>query len=308
MKKELIRKVSNVYNKNSIDFNLGSRLILLAVSILILIAWFKLFPGYGNDYRIEFVGLIFDIVFILLIFSFFERSGRKQQDIKRQEEIIEDYKRWDNEEARFRLAGSIRRLNRLGKCAINFTGLRLSNFVFTQNDIASIEGSTFYDGSWGEPTKNTEVKLNKVGFDWLNCRNVTFSPGEMLVAQMPALQRSASFSNCSFISTNLTGAIFDGAQLEWSDVPPESLYEYEGENEDGSPILLQAYYGPFHEANLSHVSFEYVRFKNADFREAEHIEQANFYGATGLEASVFDSQEIKDFVLKAAQRSEEVVR
>lgn len=300
MKKDLFSIFSNKLNRVAIDFDLGARLILLSVSMAILIAWFSLLPEFGNDYRIEFVGLIFDIVFILLIFSFFERLRTKRQEIKRQEEIVEDYKRWDNEEARFRLAGSIRRLNRLGKSAINFTGLRLSNFTFVQHDIMGIEGSTFYDGNWDT---NTDVKLNKIGFDRLNCRSVVFSPNEMLMAQLPATERSAYFSNCSFISADLTGAIFDGAQLEWTDVLPESLYEYDGENDDGSPILLQTYCGPFCEANLSQVSFKYVRFKNADFRGAEHIEQANFYGATGLESSVFDSEDIKDFVLKSAKRS-----
>ncbi len=98
---------------------------------------------------VEFWGLIFDIFFILIVFSFFEHRRQRLQGIQNQQEIIDDYKRWDSPEAHFRIAGAVRRLNKLGIYALQLSGLRQTDFSFSTCQIGSIKGSIFYDGTWG---------------------------------------------------------------------------------------------------------------------------------------------------------------
>lgn len=63
-----------------------------------------------------------DVFFILIVFALFEHRRNKRQDIARQLEVIDDYKRWDHPDAHLRIAGAIRRLNRLGVFALDMAG------------------------------------------------------------------------------------------------------------------------------------------------------------------------------------------
>jgi len=288
------------------DTLLLSKLGIFIFCVLIAIAWSKAAPDFWPDYQVEFVGMIFDIVFILILFSFFERRRQRQQDIKRQEETIQDYKRWDSEEARYRLAGAIRRLNQMGVHRIDFSGTTISDFSFSKHEIESIEGSNFYDGGWGQPTRQTQVACTRVAFDWLVCRNVCFSLFDPLEGLANFNSGYAKFEDCSFINCDLSGAIFNGSSLWWSDVPPKTLFAIE-EDDSGQQYSIPTGYGPFSEANLKHATFTNVDFRNADFRGANNIETANFAGAKGLETAYFDTEEIKKQVLDMARTQQDKV-
>ena len=43
-----------------------------------------------------------------------ERLGEKRRNIKRWQEEIDDFRGWNSEEAKFRIVGNIKRLNRNG--------------------------------------------------------------------------------------------------------------------------------------------------------------------------------------------------
>lgn len=282
------------------DTSLLTAGILLAVAVGVWLAWHYAFPSFGSDYRVEFMGLIFDIFFILMIFAVLQYGAQRRQAIARQEETVEDYKRWDSVEARFRLAGALRRLNRLGVTTIDFTGVRLSDFNFSDNKIQDISGSVFYDGSWGEPFKPNEIALTKVSFDWVRCNNVQFSPFNPLQAFKSQVLGFASFADCSFRYCKLEGSSFNGAHLLWTDKPPDSLYEDGGYDDDGFPIAIRAHYGPFEDADLKGVSFRNTQFANADFRGVLNIAKADFTGAGGLDTCIFDQDALENEVLRTA--------
>lgn len=274
--------------------------LLLIASVVVWLAWHFGLPNFGSDYRVEFVGLIFDIVFILIILSFLQYGDQRRQDIARQRETIEDYKRWDSEEARFRLAGALRRLNRLNVTAVNFAGIKLSNFMFAEHGIRDITNSTFYDGSWGDAFSKGDVNLQNVSFDNLLCEGVNFSPFHPLQGISFMSAPFASFMNCSFIECNLQNSSFTGAHLVWSEPPPDSLHEDLVDDEDGNPIYIQTQYSPFYNTDLDGVSFRYVHFENADFRDALNIDKADFTNARGLDTCIFDRSALKNDVLRNA--------
>ncbi len=273
---------------------------LFAALVGIAAIWFSFFPTTYPDYRVEFVGLIFDVLFILVVLALFERRHQRHQDIKRQHEIIDDYKRWDREEARIRISGAIRRLNRLGVFALNLSGLALSNYDFSHHGIRSLKGSVFYDGTWGEPFSPASIRLTKVSFDWVNCERVQFSPYDPLAELAGMGSDFAVFTDCSFIRSNLKKASFAGARLLWTGAHPETHFSDEGDDDDDNPIRLQVTYGPFDEADLTDASFEGAYLTNVDFRGAANIEMASFLGASGLDSCLFDSENLKKAILRSS--------
>ncbi|MDE0250576.1 MAG: hypothetical protein OXK72_06165 [Gammaproteobacteria bacterium] len=162
----LAQRLLRFLRETSFSYALG----LMAVCLAIIWVWRSLAPEFFYDLRVEFWGLTFDVASILVVFSFFEHRRQKLLQIQSQHDIIEDYKSWDSEEARFRLAGAVRRLNKMGVTAINLSGARISDFSFARNNIASLVGSTFFNRAWGQTIGESSVALKEVGFRHLDCR------------------------------------------------------------------------------------------------------------------------------------------
>tara|TARA_R110002110_G_scaffold305242_2_gene519283 strand:+ start:4388 stop:5233 length:846 start_codon:yes stop_codon:yes gene_type:complete len=276
----------------------------MAACLAIIWVWRSLAPDFFYDLWVEFWGLTFDVVFILVVFASFEHRRQRALQIQSQHDIIDDYKSWDSEEARFRLAGAIRRLNKMGVDAINLSGARISDFSFSRNNIASLAGSTFFDGIWGEAIGERSVVLKKVDFSHVNCRSVTFSPYDPFSKLDAEVQRHAKLENCSFIETDLRGATFNGASLKWTEVPPDSHHEFEVDSETGQGFASQVSCGPFDGADLRGASFSGCVFENADFRGASDVLGADFSGARGIEAAEFDDDETRSAVLVNASKDQ----
>lgn len=294
----LVQRWHRFSRKTNFPYALG----LTAACLAIIWLWRSLAPEFFYDLWVEFWGLTFDIVFILVIFAFFEHRRQKFLQIQSQHDIIEDYKRWDSEEARFRLAGSIRRLNKMGVHAINLSGARISDFSFSKNNIASLMGSTFFDGTWGEAIGESSVILKKVDFQHLDCRSVIFSPYDPFSGLNMEVERQAKFEDCTFIETDLRKATFNGASLKWTEAPPDTHYEFEEDPETGQGFASQVSWGPFDGADLRGASFSGCVFENADFRGATGILEADFSKSKGLEDAVFDDDATRSAVLANAAK------
>ncbi len=287
--------------------------ILIAAGFAIVVVLMLLFisPWYGGEpgevFRglyIEATGAVMDIVvfgFILAGLTLWTtRSRERGLEIARQKELIDDFRKWNVDEARFRIAGALRRLNRLHCTEIDFTGLELSEFSFGWHEIESIEGSTFYDGSWGTVSRKNKVSLERVDFAKVDCRNVVFSKFNPFSGFGMRI-RFATFKDCDFREAQLQGATFRGAHLEWSDEPPEEM----GTLEDlgGRDMAFrQTYWPPFDGADLKGASFNEVLFRNADLRGALNVQDCSFAGAEGLDECLFDDEDVKRWVLEAVKR------
>lgn len=301
-----LRRLAERWRRFSRETNFPYALGLAALCLAIILLWRSLLPEFYYDLWVEFWGLTFDVVFILLVFAFFEHRRQRFLQIQSQHDIIEDYKGWDSEEARFRLAGAIRRLNKMGVDAINLSGARISDFSFSRNNIASLAGSTFFDGIWGEAIGESSVVLKKVAFSHVDCRSVTFSPYDPFSGLDFDLQRYARFDDCSFIETDLREATFNGASLKWTEAPPDSHYEFEEDPETGQGFATQVSWGPFDGADLRGASFSGCIFENADFRGASGLLEADFSKARGLEETVFDDDATRSAVLVNASKDQGV--
>ena len=274
--------------------------IVTAGGIYLLKVFYPTWSPLGQGLYVEAAGAMFDILLFGVIIAFFIFLRDRRKAIERHQEEIDDFKKWDSEEARYRIAGAIRRLNRLGKTDIDFGGIELREFSFRRHDITNINGSTFYDGTWGTMGSRDEVTLEKVDFSMINCRNVVFSKFNPF-ARFGSFRPSVFYRDCQFSDADLSGAIFKGANLEWTEEHPEELGVWH-DLEDGSHSFEQKHYPPFDGADLKGASFEDAVFKNVDFRNATNILECNFVGAKGLKTGLFDNDELKDAVIELAQR------
>lgn len=273
---------------------------LVAIAVVMLTVLRGLYDGWDGLLQgvfIEATGATMDLAVFGILIALVAGRRERKREISIQEELIDDFKKWGSEEARYRIAGSVRRLNRLGRTSIDFVGIEMNEFSFRSHDINSIAGSKFYDGAWGGSRGKTVLK--NVEFSLVDCRDVVFSafnPSDWL-----GLRRSpAIFHDCWFGGAKLEAAKFTGARIEWSDEPPAEVGHWE-RTQDGDPVFIPSYYPPFDHADLAGVSFEDVAFRNADFREAYNLRKCDFSGATGLEEALFDSDEDKEWALRAAR-------
>lgn len=281
---------------------------VLVISV-VFVLW-AVSPWYGGSageilrgVYIEATGAVMDMVVfgvvIALMAVWTEQRRERDADIERQRELIDDFKKWNVDEARLRIAGALRRLNRLGCTTIDFSGCELSNFSFGWHEIGSIAGSTFYDGSLGMRSRKGQVTLEGVDFSRVDCRNVVFSKFNPFSGIRLRI-RFATFKDCEFQDARLQGATFRGAHIEWSKEPPEEMGVWE-ELGDGEAAFMRTYRAPFDGVDLTGVSFDDVVFKNADFRDALNVQKGSFKGAQGLDECVFDNEKVKGQVLEAAR-------
>lgn len=260
-------------------------------------AWGEITQGV----YIEFSGAVFDLLIFGVVISLTLFIAEKRRSAARLQEEIDDFKKWNSEEAHYRIAGAIRRLNRQNRTNIDFGGLELSKFSFISHGISSLRGSTFYDGTWGTAGPRDHVRLEDVDFSKIDCRDVTFSKFNPL-GGFGSMFANAHFLNCDFSSSDLRDAKFVGALLEWSEEHPDELGVYH-DDEDGYAGFEQTYYPPFDNADLMGASFKDAVLKNADFRNAQNIQSCDFSGAKQLSTCIFDSDELKEEVIEKSKTS-----
>ncbi|OYQ37483.1 hypothetical protein CHU95_01050 [Niveispirillum lacus] len=250
---------------------------------------------------VEATGFLLDLVFFGIFMALVLNGSERRQRVERYQEEIQDFKRWNSEEGRMRIAGAVRRLVGMGKTDIDFTGIKLTSFSFCNNDIKSIRGSRFYQGEWGNLSSREQVELDSVDFGFIDCSKVIFSPGNPLQGLL--LPPPVTIKDCRFPDANLRGAVFNGALLAWTDPPPSSLYEVVDTDDAGEPSFAQSVLAPFDRADLTGASFRDVQFVNADFRHVTNILDADFSGAIGLDRVEFDDDETKQHVIRQSTRT-----
>ncbi len=119
--------------------------ILFGASLALLKISFAFHPDTSGDFwgnvRVEFVGFCFDVLLLGLIFSVFMQRYQKQQDIKRWQEEIDDYRFWNEKEAVHRIVGNVKRLNKAGVSKVNLHFCYLEN---AQMHKVSVQNADLY--------------------------------------------------------------------------------------------------------------------------------------------------------------------
>jgi uncharacterized protein YjbI with pentapeptide repeats len=258
---------------------------VLVFTLLILRRYYVSFDPIQQGVYIEAWGTVFDIVVVGIILSLFANWRERKERVERYLEEIDDFKKWDCEEARLRIAGNIRRLAKLGVTNMDLSGIVLRNFRFGAQDIESLKGAQFNQGLRLDRMSKNASQLEEVDFMFVNCSGTVFSRSFAKSAGLGLVGK-----NLNFVGTNLSHACFEGAKLSWTDYKsnPGDWFSDEGEDPEGNPVRLQTHYPAFANANLDGCSFRYAELDHADFRDAENILHADFTGVTGLQSCFFD--------------------
>lgn len=139
-----------------------------------------------HDILVEANGMFFDLLVFGILLSIYEALREKKEKIVRLHEEIDDYREWPENEAKFRLMGSVRRLIKEGEKKLNLRNCYL-------------EGTRFAD--WN---------LSKTHFDMAILLEAKFYQTVLIGSTF----QEAKLTNASFYSVDLTGANFSGADLE----------------------------------------------------------------------------------------------
>ncbi|TYB86043.1 pentapeptide repeat-containing protein [Oceaniovalibus sp. ACAM 378] len=297
------RQIARIKHWRGVLFSetlIGQSVLLLALGLMIAIAWQRFGDGVAlGDVMVEFWGLLFDILFIVVLLGVFQYRQQRRQDTARQHEIIEDLKRWNDEEAMHRIVGALRRLNGMGQTAVDLTGAALSDAKLKGYGVTSLRGSKLSGGGWADETLR-ESSFKNVDFSRLDLRDVVFG----VDAWGFGFAKSGRYEDCNFWEADLQGSCFDATELHWTTPPPDTLEEVIAEEDDGRPIMARTHYASFNDTDLAHATFKKCQFHWADFREAYNIETADFAAATGLETCAFDSEELKQRIIAKAKVDE----
>jgi uncharacterized protein YjbI with pentapeptide repeats len=234
---------------------------------------------------VEAHGMIFDVVVLGIIFAWLNSAGEKQRDIKRYKEEISDYLEWEAEEAKFRIVGNIKRLNRLGE-KTNFS-LQNAYLVGAKLREAHLDDSDFL-----------EAKLYRINLDRAKLNNAILGGADMREAILKFAQLSGAQldGGTDLTDADLSFANFTNAVLHHTKLIEAELEGARFKNASlGSANLSKAhvYYVDLTGANLS----------SADFTEA-WIFRSNFTGANLTNAKLngtnFAETELKFALLNGA--------
>ncbi|MEY8832854.1 pentapeptide repeat-containing protein [Phaeobacter italicus] len=270
---------------------------LLVILIVLLI--------FGADFdwsgvTTELWGLLAEIFVLGIIIFYIGERNQDKQFIERQRELISDFKYWDNDEAKFRILGAIRRLQGVGISSVNLAGVTLSSANLKEHGIRSLDGSNLSGGHWSSSIGIRVIStFAKIDFSDCSMCDVKLSQGDGMggFTSREHQKAQAKYIDCCFISCDLSGACFEQAEIKYTQEPPAETHEHVDDDEYGQPVFSQTHYGEFYQAELTGVSFKNAWLENVDFRDAENIKTADFSGARGLESCIFDNEEIKQQVL-----------
>ncbi len=279
----------------------AATIALIAIVVVLLV--------FGADFdwsgvTTELWGLVAEVFILGIIIFYIGERNQANQFVKQQHELIEDLKYWDNDEAKFRILGAIRRLQRVDVSTVNLAGVTLSSAKLKEHGIVNLDGSTLSGGHWASSIGiRVASKFEKIDFSDCSMREVTFSQGDGMggFTGREHQKAQAIYVDCDFIHSDLSGACFEQAEIKYNQEPPAETHEYVDDDGYGQPEFMQNHYGVFYQAELKGTSFKGSWLENVDFRDAYYVESADFAGARGLESCEFDSEDLKQEIIRKSK-------
>jgi len=238
-------------------------------------------PYYLNDFDnfyaqilTEAHGMLFDIAIIGLLIFWLNNRGETKQRIRTYLDEIEDFRLWDSEEAAFRTAGNIKRLNRhkiykidLHDCYLartNMNGVNLARANLNNADInQAILSNSILNEARCNQSNFENTNLNQVSMINIYANGSNFQDTSMVQAQMnQGFFIKANFTNAILMNVNLqhadlTEAIFDDA----------NLYKADLRNTKGLTIQQISHVKTFYRALLDEELYEEIKHKRPDLLE-----------------------------------------
>ena len=235
----LLRKTISRFTK-SIQTPIGITIIvgIFLISIITVLDIKYLETSNGRDVLIEAHGLLFDIFVFGVLLAYLNKFLEKKQRSERYKEEIDDFRGWEEKEAKYRILGNIKRLNKLG-----FGRIDLNNCYLAHADLQ-------------------QAYLVKS-----NLKNVDLSEANLKFADLSYADLSyANLSGADLSHTLLRGANLQNAILKNCILDHTSLWRANLEQADLSHAMLKQ--TNLLEANLNHVVFKEASFEKVNIDQA----------------------------------------
>lgn len=210
-----------------------------------------------------FPSLLLDILVFGILIVVFNKIWEKRRNIRRWQEEIHDYSGWNEPEAKFRIVGNIKRLNRNRITKIDLEGC-------------------FLEGAWLEGINLKGASLIGASLEGARLGGINLEGAQLEAANF----RKAELDRANLQGAGLTGASLNDARLWFANL---RRAWNRGEDE----VWCQG--TDFGHANLQYVNFADGNFQRADFNNADlqnsefnwcALDEANFSHADMRHASL----------------------
>ena len=228
--------------------------LITAIIFLAALIWFdKAYLSSENikDVMVEVHGLFFDIVLFGIILSIYETLIDTKSNITRYLEEIDDFRGWHEDEAAFRVAGILKRLEKHKILNIDLSGLNLrqadkrtivrckrslKNVMLKLTELdkldlsgGQLQGAQLY-GCYLRGTNLESAKLNHADLKGSNLTGVNLSNADLNNADLlNSILRGATMRNAKLKNTNLRSADLTGANLVDADLTGAKVYAHQVE-------------------------------------------------------------------------------
>ena len=248
---------------------LTSAIVLLFSLVAVLSLSYRYYKYEFHDFwgqvLAEAHGTIFDIAVIGILLVWLNQTGERRMRIRAYKDEIDDFRLWESEEAAFRTAGNIKRLNRHG--------------------INDIDLVNCYMG---------KANLNYVNLEKANLNYANLISSNLMEANLKKSRLNQTrFENCSMNSAVLDESYANGAVFkDCYAIKSSFLSAYLIKADFTNAYLMEA---SFNGAYLSGADFNNANLYKADFRGAKGLSLEQMSKAKSLYLAEFDD-EFKDLL------------
>lgn len=284
---------------SNIDVLRNLFLIFIGVSVVLwFIAWRTGFydENWVRDVLVEAHGMWFDILILGILATILSLAAEKRQTLQRYNEEIDDFLGWESDEASYRIAGNIRRINRLGDVPQALTSAYLRNAVLRGANLTGVylNGADLSEANLsGANLCNTSLRyanLSEIGLCKANLNEADLHNANLYKANLLC----ADLRNAVLYGANLSKALLRNATLCRADLDEANLHNANLNKADLSNATLseadlsEAYIvetnlsgANLSSANLSGANLAAANLSGANLRDAD-LSGANLRTAQGL--------------------------
>jgi len=266
-KSPLFLKLIEIYEELKIIIYVWLGLLAIVVAID-LIPWDK--SGYMGNLLAEFHGLLLDVlVFVILIIIYDRVVLERRRKIAIILDEIEILRNMEDEVAKHKIIGFIKRLNKLGHKRIDLSScyfrkasledLSLADAIFRRANL--IEASLFLNDIDGADF--TDAKLQNATLWAVRGKNVSFDIADL---SNVTIKSEAYITDSSFHRANLTGANLDFVYFNGSNFENATLEKSTIEECDFRKANLES--ANLMEITLTNSYFDDAKLINANLRNA----------------------------------------
>lgn len=159
---------------------------------------------------IEAHGMLFDLWVIGVFILFFHEVDKRIGENQKYKDEIDDFRDWKSEEAKCRIVGNIKRLNKNNVTNINLSECFLKKVRLTD---VNFQKSYLYRANF------QGAILLRANFQKSDSKEVLFKGAELFFANF----QEANLQAANFQGAILFGVNFQEADLRWKDFPEPSL-------------------------------------------------------------------------------------